>query len=207
MDLDEMRHVWSRMSARVEVLERRALEGAIERSRRATRIATAAELVKLVVWVGMIGIAAPVLGRVPIAASSLIGYAGVAIVLGVIQLRAARLDYGAPVLALQHDLGSLARLRARYSLALGLPWWFLWIAVLVVAVAWAGGDLYATAPLWIWCNLAVSGAGLAVCVWWARRHATARTASPAMRRMIDQLSGTALARAAAELADIARFTE
>lgn len=73
----------------------------------------------------------------------------------------ARLDFSAPVLAIQKDLAGLQEQRTRAALALGLPWWILWLALLVcLARAFPGIDLYARAPAWVLGNLAVGIAGL-----------------------------------------------
>lgn len=75
----------------------------------------------------------------------------------------ARLDLSAPVLTIQRDLAGLEEHRTRAALALGLPWWVLWLALLVcLARAFPAIDLFARAPAWILGNLAVGLIGIAV---------------------------------------------
>ena len=110
----------------------------------------------LVAWAALAAITMPLAPRSPIAAVALLAYAAAAIALGVAQLAAAaRIDHAAPIVVQQRDLGRLARLRARCGLALGLPWWLLWVAPIALV---AGGALPAA---WIAANLAIGAVGLA----------------------------------------------
>ena len=92
----------------------------------------------------------------------------------------ARLDFAAPVLAIQKDLARLQQHRVRAALALGLAWWVLWIALLeCLARAFPGIDLYQRFPTWILANLAVGVLGiilsLLVVRWLRRRKSTSPT--------------------------------
>lgn len=82
----------------------------------------------------------------------------------------ARLDFATPVLTIQRDLAGLEEHRTRAALALGLPWWILWLALLVcLARAFPAIDLYARAPAWVLGNLAVGLIGIAVSLLVVRR--------------------------------------
>jgi len=82
----------------------------------------------------------------------------------------ARLDFAAPVLAIQRDLAAIEVHRTRAALALGLPWWVLWLALLVcLARAFPEIDLYARAPAWVLGNLAVGLIGIAISLLVVRR--------------------------------------
>lgn len=117
-----------------------------------------------------------------------------------------RLDYTAPIVTLQRELASLHRCTAARSLALGLPWWILWLPCVLVAAGAIGVDLYAAAPAWVWSSIGVGIAGIVISVLLAR-YFRGRPMSPAMERVIDSWSGDALSRATHELEEVARFAD
>jgi hypothetical protein len=215
MDLEEMKQAWTQLQARVERLERiehGGRGGPAGRVRDALRGTWRRDWITIGVW----GVFALWAGsfwfdhrEVPhllIAGLALHGYAIATIILGAIQLRAlAAIDYGAPIVALQRQLAGLARLRARCSLALGLPWWLLWVPLMIVGITWLTGvDFYD--PAWAWSSLGIGVIGLVVSLVVARGLAARPVRSPTLRRMIDDLSGRSLARAMHELDEIDEFT-
>jgi len=113
--------------------------------------------------------------------------------------------FDAPVLVLQRRLARLRRYQLVSSLALGLPWWFLWFVVPMAAWTWwSGVDAFAASPWWQ-ANLAAGTAGLLLSLWLAR-HLAGRTLRPAwLQGMVDDLSGRSLARVARQLEAMARF--
>ncbi|HEY0476357.1 MAG TPA: hypothetical protein VGD37_02485 [Kofleriaceae bacterium] len=114
----------------------------------------------------------------------------------------ARVDVAGPVLATQTAFARVRQFHIRSSLALGLPWWFLWIPCLIMlARAVLGVDLYARAPLWFWLSMLVGSVGLVGSLALARYLVRRAAASPAPR-WADQLAGRSLARAARELAEL-----
>lgn len=117
-----------------------------------------------------------------------------------------RLDYAAPIVTLQRELASLHRFANVRSLALGLPWWILWLPCVLVAAGTLGIDLYAAAPAWVWSSIGVGVVGLVISMLVARRF-RGRPLSPAMQRIVASWSGDALSRATHELEEIARFAD
>lgn len=114
--------------------------------------------------------------------------------------------FDAPVLTLQRRLAQLRRFRVWSTLALGLPWWCLWLLVSLVGMYWwTGVDAFVTGTSWIRATLAVGLAGMAVSVWLARRWAGRAIRSPFVQRIVDDMSGCNLARAARQLDELARF--
>jgi hypothetical protein len=85
--------------------------------------------------------------------------------------RIARIDYSAPVVAIQKRVGALQRTYALASLCLGLPWWFLWIAIFVLEVKGnLGIDLFVTLPAFIWINGAIGVVGFIATARYLRRR-------------------------------------
>lgn len=73
---------------------------------------------------------------------------------------ASRIDYGAPVLRIQRQLAALLRAYALNSTICGLPWWIMWVPV-VVAVAGLGDVPSGNGtPAWIVWSLTLSTVGL-----------------------------------------------
>jgi len=215
MDLEEMKQAWTQLQARVERLERIDRSGrggpagrvqdALRGTRRQDWIAIGGWGV-FALWVGSFWFDHREVTHLLIAGLALHVYAITAIILGSIQLRAlAAIDHGAPIVALQRQLAGLARLRARCSVALGLPWWLLWVPCMIVGITWLTGvDFYD--PAWAWSSLGVGVIGLVASLVVARRFAARPVRSPTLRRMIDHLSGRSLARAMHELDEVDEFT-
>jgi hypothetical protein len=83
----------------------------------------------------------------------------------------ASIDYTAPVVAIQKRVGALQRTYALASPCLGLPWWFLWIAIFVLEMkAMLGIDLFVTLPAFIWINAVIGVAGFVATAWYLRRR-------------------------------------
>ena len=115
--------------------------------------------------------------------------------------RIASIDYTAPVLEIQKRVGALHRIYAMASLCLGLPWWFLWIAIFALEMkANLGIDLFVTLPAFIWINAAIGVAGFAATVWYLRRR-NARSVG----RADDTDAPRSLREAEGELDEIERF--
>lgn len=127
------------------------------------------------------------------------------IVLGaMVETEIARLDYSAPVVAIQRQLTHLRRTYAvRGALFLGLPWWFLTAPLLVVITR---GEVMRNAPSAIWIQLAIGASGLLATVWFYRWSQQPQRAGLA-RRIDDSTTGGSLRRAQAALDEIARFAE
>lgn len=117
-----------------------------------------------------------------------------------------RIDYAAPVIAIQRQLGELRRWYVLSGTVIGLPWWLLWMPVMMVLLALAGVDMWQRAPRMFVLGTAVGVVGLLVTgllelaarqprwAWLAERLNAART-------------GTSLRRAAAVIEEVRRFEE
>lgn len=114
--------------------------------------------------------------------------------------------FDAPVVVLQRRLAQLRRFRALSTLALGLPWWWLWLLVpMVGAYHWTGVDWFAAGADWIWACMAVGLVGILASLWLARRLERRAIASPWARRIVDDVSGCSLLRASRQLDELADF--
>ena len=116
------------------------------------------------------------------------------------------IDYAAPVLAIQKRLALLQRFQALGAVICGLPWWIMWLLV-VIAFAGLGGhsaSVDANTPEWIWITLAVCLLGL-VGTWWFYRWSQ-RAGHPRLAKaMRDTVIGTSLRKAQAQLDELERF--
>jgi serine/threonine-protein kinase len=111
-----------------------------------------------------------------------------------------RIDYAAPVLAIQHQLLRLRRGYLAWGAIVGLPWWLLWLPVLVCL---SKRNLLA-APGVLAGSLAIGVLGL-LATWafyrWTRGPGRERLA----RAMDDSAAGRSLVRAQASLDELRRF--
>lgn len=116
----------------------------------------------------------------------------------------ARLDASAPVLELQKRFALLKRFYTLNGIVCGLPWWILWVVV-VLAIAGLGHEPSPSGtPLWIWINLGVGAAGV-LATWafylWSQSPGRPRLA----KVMRDAAAGASLREAQALLDEIREF--
>ncbi len=123
---------------------------------------------------------------------------------GVVLGQLGKIDYSAPVLDIQTQLARVRTLYVRSGMVAGLPWWFLWIVVLMALAGLGDVDLLATQPALVWSALGIGAAGL-LGTWWFHRWARRPERAAFGRRMDDSLTGGSLRRAQAQLDEIVRF--
>ena len=114
------------------------------------------------------------------------------------------LDYSAPVLGIQKQLAHLRRVYVINGMVAGLPWWFLWVPVLMVLTGLGGGDLYAMAPSVVWIGLGIGAAGL-LATWWFHRWSRSPQRPRLAKAMEDSVTGGSLRKVQAILREIAQF--
>lgn len=181
MEHDDLKAAWQSLEARIARSD--ALQFTVLRETRLGRARGHLRLLKLGHWLQcLLGIGLVALGvacwthNTGVAGLLIAGLTlhafGVLNILGAIctLVLAARIDYGAPVLRIQRQLAALLRAYALNSTVCGLPWWIMWLPV-VVAVAGLGevpGG--AGTPAWMVWSLVVSVAGLAATAVLALRH-------------------------------------
>lgn len=110
------------------------------------------------------------------------------------------IDYSAPVLSIQRQLSNLRQWYVRWGMIIGLPWWLLWLPLLVCL---ARADI-TQVPLMLEISGTIGIVGL-LATWgfhrWLHRPGREKLA----RKVDDQAAGRSLTRTASILDDIARF--
>ena len=118
-----------------------------------------------------------------------------------------RIDYAAPVVAIQRQLGELRQWYVRSGMAIGYAWWLLWMpAMMVLAALVTGADLYARAPRVFALGTAIGLAGLALM---AALHQAARRPRWAWIAPLNDhaMTGASLRRVQAVLDEIRQFED
>lgn len=118
--------------------------------------------------------------------------------------RIREIDYAQPIVDIQKRLAVLRRTYIVNGMCAGLPWWFLWVPLLMVLAGLGGNDLYAKAPSVVWIGLGVGAAGLAATAWfhrWSRDPSRPRLANAVEA----SVTGGSLHRARRQIDEIARF--
>jgi hypothetical protein len=131
-------------------------------------------------------------------------YAVLMIALGarvVVSIRA--LDLGAPVVEIQKALERLRRSYVMTGFVVGLPWWLLWMPLVMVVL---GFDLVGgVSPAWLTTQLTVGVAGIVGTLWYYR-NLWVEPADSERRRSIEvSASGKSFRSAQRFLDEIARF--
>ncbi|WP_347260894.1 hypothetical protein [Rudaea sp.] len=212
MELDDMKLAWQTLDRRLDLQNALFLhqfrQDRLDRTRSRLRRLYWGKIVQILFGDALIyfGIMAAIRYRdMPhLLACSLfmLAYGLLTVIFGGVTLgKIAGIDYAAPVVAIQKRVGALHRIYAMTSLCLGLPWWFLWIAIFALEVqANLGVDLFVTLPAFIWINAAIGVVGFVATVWYLRRR-NARSAAPPD----DSDTPRSLREAKGELDEIERF--
>lgn len=210
MDNDELKLAWQAMEQRLDQQQVLLRQVAGERVRGPLRM-QAGTAMGVLLCAALIG--AQALRVLPMAA--LPGYILVsALVLlvvsaalagaGVRMLWLLRIDYDGPIAQVQAAMARLRRMTIRAGWAIGVPFWLLWVPLVLVAWYPKGVDLYALHPQVVWSWLAFGAVGMAATLGlgaWARQRSGGRLA-----RAVDWMfAGPYIEQARARLEEIARF--
>ena len=217
MELDDLKSAWNTLDERLQ--RQHALQLHLLRQAGTAKMKSGlrplfwGQIVQILFGLLFVLLAAKFWGTQPtlphlIAAGVVVHAYGVAtIVVAGITLGLMRgIDYTAPVLAIQKQL---ARLRVHYirsGMIAGLPWWFMWVPLLMVLSGLAGVDLYARAPSMVWIGLGIGATGLLATFWFHRWSRHPRRAALG-ERLDDAAAGGSLRRARAHLEELARFEQ
>ena len=212
MELDELKQTWRRMDARLQRQDAFALDAwkdrRMGRARAGLRPLFWGQVVQLVFGVAVVvaGVAfwTSARGSTVLLTAGLVLHAygvAVAIVSGMTLGSMQRIDYAAPVIAIQARLAQVRRHYVISGMVAGLPWWVLWILPPAV-IAGLRGDAGALA--WLVPAALVGVLGLAGTAWfhrWARKPGREALAS----KLDNALAGAALRRAQAALDEVRAF--
>ncbi|HMM57765.1 MAG TPA: hypothetical protein PKD77_09290 [Rudaea sp.] len=214
MDIDELKSAWQTLDRHVQQQStlnlHLFLERKLDKARSGLRRLYWGKIVQILFGDALIyfGIMAAIRHRdVPhLLACSLfmLAYGLLTVVFGGVSLgRIAGIDYTAPVAEISKRVDTLRRTHVLANWCLGLPWWFLWIAIFVLEMkANVGVDLFVAAPAFIGITGAIGVIGFAATVWYFRRR-NARLAGQAD----DADTPRGLRDASNALDEIARFEQ
>jgi hypothetical protein len=210
LKLTELKQAWQTLDARMQKQTalnlHLFLERKLDKARSGLRRLYWGKIVQIIFGDALIyfGIMAAIGHRdeLPLLACSvfMLAYGLLTVVFGGVSLgKIASIDYTAPVVEISKRVDTLRRTHVLANWCLGLPWWFLWIAIFVLEVkANVGVDLFVAAPGFIAISGAVGVAGFIASVWYFRRRNARSNAA-----MHDTPRGLRDAKSA--LDDISRF--
>ncbi len=212
MELDELKHAWKTLDRRLEQQNALGLQllrdGRLERARSGLRPLVWGQAIQMLIGGAGALLFAPIwiayrdAPAVLLAGLVMHAYCLALIAFGaVMQAKIARIDYAAPVLAIQRQLLDLRRTYIIGGMLIGLPWWFLTAPLLV---ALSRGAILEQAPSVIWLQLLIGAAGL-LATWWFHRWANRPQRAAFGRKLDDGAAGGSIRRAQAALDEIAEF--
>jgi hypothetical protein len=217
MELDDFKTAWQTLDRRLDAQTALNLhifkDGKLDKARRGLRPLFVGQLLQMlfglafILLAGMLWSGKPDALPVILAGITLHAY-GVACIItaGITLGRIQHIDYSSAVVDIQKQL---ARARTAYiysGMIAGLPWWFLWVPILMVLSGLSGANLYAQAPDLVWIGLGIGAAGL-LGTWWFHRWSR-QPSRPRMAKMVeDNVAGGSLTKAQNVLDEIARFEQ
>ncbi len=212
MELDELKHAWKTLDHRLDRQNALGLQllrdGRLEHARRGLRPLAWGQAIQMLIgavgmsWFAPFWIEHRHEPSLLLAGLTMNAYCLGLVVFGaVMQSQIARIDYAAPVVAIQRQLLTLRRCYVIGGMLIGLPWWFLTAPLLVVL---SEGVILERAPSVIWSQLAIGAVGLLATCWfhrWANRPERAAFG----RKLDDGAAGGSIRRAQAALDQLADF--
>lgn len=214
MELDDMKAAWQTLNQRLDAQEALSLnvfkEGKLDRMRRGLRPLVWGQAIQiaagalLALWGGSFWVEHRAVPHLLIA-GLIVHATGISMIaLGALmETLIARIDYSAPVLAIQRQLAQLRKVYVRAGVVVGLPWFVLWVPFTVVALKSVfGPDLYLNAPEMVWTNV---GFGIACVLATLAFVRWARARPHIARRLGDFAAGRSIVRAQGLLDEIAQF--
>jgi hypothetical protein len=215
MELDDLKQAWAALDRRLARQESLRLHlfrsDRLDKARRGLRPLFWGQIVQILFGAGMVVLGATLWNSQRETFALLVtglmvhAYGVVTIIAsGLVLGYMARIDYAAPVLAIQQRFGALRRVYALTSAVVGLPWWLMWLFVTIAIPGIGGVNMYAAAPVFVWISMAVGVAGLLGTWAWHRW----RYARAGKRRSYDEDAACGSLRRAQKLLDeVARFEQ
>lgn len=115
------------------------------------------------------------------------------------------IDYSAPVLKIRKQVARLLQFYSINADVCGLPWWIMWVPVVLAFAGLGSSGPQAVTPAWIWISLAFSAAGLLATAGFTlwKRGKAARSPPAEARCLADGADG--IRRSQRILDEVARF--
>jgi hypothetical protein len=215
IELDDLKIAWQTLNRNLERQHALALhqfkETKLTRFRSGLRPLVAGQIIQLIAGALMSVLSARFwlnhLGAVHLMACGLLLHAyGIMLILFAARDLALihRVDYAAPVVAIQKQLARLRAWRIRAAVWFGVTGCFIWIPLMLVIFHALGADVWVKNPhviYWFLVSSFVSVAVLCAIVYWSRRPGQSKFA----KHLQDNSAGRAVNRAQAVLDEIERF--
>ncbi|RZA20839.1 MAG: hypothetical protein EOP93_04840 [Lysobacteraceae bacterium] len=191
MELDDFKSAWQALDARLARQDRLQLEllkeRKLEQARRNLRPLLLGMGLQMLLGIGLVLLGVGCWRQNPdvpgLLATGIILHAfGVLHIAfaGIVTGLARTVDYAAPVLAIQKRLRLLLRMQVLNSNTCGLPWWILWVLVVVGFAGLSPHRPVGPTPTWIWISLALGVVGMLATWAWSAR-ATRKSGDPLAR--------------------------
>ncbi len=187
MELDELKAAWQNLDRRLQQHDAINLqllkETKLEKARGSLRPLVWGQTLQLLLGIGLIAMGVACWTRntgVPglLVTGILVHAFGIAttVAAGITLGLVGKIDYSAPVLKIQKQMSMLLRFYTLNANVCGLPWWFMWVLVVVAFAGLGPVDPQAATPTWIWVSLAIGAVAGCFHLWWMRwRMRPART--------------------------------
>ena len=216
MELDDFKSAWQAIDRRLELDNRLKLHDLRERTLHKARgslrplfwgqvaqilFGIPFILLAALLWMSHPAHASTIVAGVLVHAYGVLTIIGAGVVLG----QLGKIDYSQPVLDIQKQLLRARTFYIRSGMVAGLPWWFLWIAILQVLAGLGDVDLLAKVPSLVLSGYGIGIAGL-LATWWFHRWARRPERAGFGRKMDDSLTGGSLRKALAQAEELRRFS-
>ncbi len=216
MELDELKNAWQTLDRRLEKQNSLQLQiyrdGKLDTMRRSLRPLRWGQALQMILGAGIVILSAAFWNRYSYDSAMLIvgivmHVYGIACIIagGIVQGGISEIDHSAPVLTIQKQLAIVRRRYVLSGMIVGLPWWFLWVLVLVMLVkAGTGLNLFVQAPWLAWGGIVGGIAGL-LATWWFHRWSRDPSRPKLAKFMDDSVTGSSLRKAQSLIDEIAAF--
>lgn len=215
MELDDLKSAWHSLDRRLQQQHDLNLQlyrqNKLDRMQSGLRPLFWGQIAQILFGVLFIALAALLWMSHPVDASVIVAgvvvhaYGVITIMAGAVVLaQMRRIDPSASVLEIQKQLARVRTLYVRSGMVAGLPWWFLWIVVLIVLAGLGDVNLLAKSPAVVWSSLGIGALGL-LGTWWFHRWSRHPSRPRLAQTLEESVTGASLRRAKAELDELMRF--
>lgn len=215
MELDDLKSTWQALDRQLQLDNTLKLhdlrERKLDKTRRSLRPLFWGQIAQMVFGLAFILLAALLWMSKPEHASAIVAgilvqaYGIVTVIAGGAVLgHISSIDYAQPVVGIQKQLLRARTLYIRSGIVAGLPWWFLWVAILQTLAGLGDVDLLTQAPALLVIGYGIGVVGL-LGTWWFHRWARRSERAEFGKKMDDSLSGGSLRKALAQLDELQRF--